>query len=65
MLRQAFLCNPHDISGLKQTILEALGADPREKVRRMRALRKRVREHDVQRWADEFRRALATAPERP
>ncbi len=64
-LDRAYICNPHDISGLKQTIREALDADPREKARRMRSLRKRVREHDVQRWADEFRRALAAAPDRP
>ncbi|WP_460458255.1 alpha,alpha-trehalose-phosphate synthase (UDP-forming) [Angustibacter peucedani] len=64
-LDRAYICNPHDISGLKQVIREALDADPREKARRMRAMRKRVREHDVQRWADDFRRALVTAPERP
>jgi trehalose 6-phosphate synthase len=64
-LDRAFICNPHDIDGLKTTIRMALDADPRERRRRMRAMRKRVREHDVRRWADEFLEALAAAPERP
>ncbi len=64
-LDRAYICNPHDIDGLKSTIREALDADPREKSRRMRAMRRRVREYDVRRWADEFRRALEAAPERP
>nr|WP_284291341.1 trehalose-6-phosphate synthase [Angustibacter aerolatus] len=59
------MCNPHDIDGLKTTIRAALDADPREKRRRMRALRRRVREHDVQRWADDFLAALVVAPGRP
>ncbi|MGL5859576.1 MAG: alpha,alpha-trehalose-phosphate synthase (UDP-forming) [Angustibacter sp.] len=64
-LGQAFICNPHDIAGLKATINRALDADPREKRRRMRALRRRVRDRDVQHWADDFLRALQTAPHRP
>jgi trehalose 6-phosphate synthase len=64
-LDRAYLCNPHDIDGLKTTIRVALEADPREKRRRMRALRRRVREHDVRHWADDFLRALKAAPERP
>lgn len=64
-LDRAFICNPHDIDGLKLTIREAIETEPREKARRMRAMRKRVREYDVRRWADHFLQALATAPERP
>src|SRR5919107_468976 len=64
-LDRAYLCNPHDIDGLKTTIRVALEADPRDKRRRMRALRRRVREHDVRSWADDFLSALASAPERP
>jgi trehalose 6-phosphate synthase len=64
-LDRAYLCNPHDIDGLKTTIRVALEADPRDKRRRMRALRRRVREHDVRSWADDFRTALKAAPERP
>ncbi|HEX3004335.1 MAG TPA: trehalose-6-phosphate synthase [Angustibacter sp.] len=64
-LDRAFICNPHDIDGLKLTIREAIDTDPREKARRMRTMRRRVREYDVQRWADHFLQALAAAPERP
>ncbi len=57
-LRQAFLCNPHDISGLKAAILAALRADPRDARRRMRAMRRQVFRHDVQRWARDYLEAL-------
>ncbi|MGO0575407.1 alpha,alpha-trehalose-phosphate synthase (UDP-forming) [Ornithinimicrobium panacihumi] len=64
-MRSAYLCNPHDITGLKQTILRAIRDTPTAKKRRMSALRRRVRTHDVQRWADDFLRALAVAPGKP
>ncbi|HET8595185.1 MAG TPA: trehalose-6-phosphate synthase, partial [Intrasporangium sp.] len=64
-LHQAFSCNPHDIEGLKQTILRAINTPEREKQRIMRALRKRVSDHDVQRWAARFLAALDAAPDRP
>lgn len=64
-LRHAYLCNPHDIAGLKETILRAVRDSPQEKTRRMRALRRRVQRNDVQRWADDFLAALAAAPEKP
>ncbi|GAB95819.1 trehalose 6-phosphate synthase [Kineosphaera limosa] len=64
-LNAAYLHNPHDIQGLKNTIVRAVEAQPTEKRRRMRSLRRRVREHDVQRWAERFLQALESAPERP
>lgn len=64
-MRHAYLCNPHDIAGLKETILRAIRDDPAEKARRMRLLRRRVATHDVQAWASAFLRALELAPERP
>lgn len=64
-LRAAYLCNPHDITGLKETILRAIRDDPEEKRRRMRSLRRQVRTYDVQLWAAEFLRALEVAPARP
>ena len=57
-LDRAFICNPHDIGGLKSTIRQALDADPRDKRRRMRSMRRKVRENDVRRWADSFLCAL-------
>ena len=54
-LAGAFLVNPHDIEGLKNTIVRAATATPpAEARRRMRAMRRRVREHDVARWAASF-----------
>ena len=64
-LHQAFICNPHDIEGLKQTIMRAITAPEDERRGRMKGLRKRVGDHDVQRWASRYLEALASAPVRP
>jgi len=64
-LHQAFICNPHDIEGLKQSIMCAITAPEDERRSRMKALRKRVGDHDVQRWASRYLEALASAPVRP
>ena len=64
-LHQAFICNPHDIEGVKQTIMRAITASEDERRRRMKAMRKRVADHDVQRWASGYLEALASAPVRP
>jgi trehalose 6-phosphate synthase len=63
-LDRAYICNPHDIDGLKATIQHALHADPSEKRRRMRAMRRKVFDYDVQRWADGFLTALSASPDR-
>ena len=64
-LHQAFACNPHDIEGLKQTILRAINTPAKDKQRIMKALRRRVSDHDVQRWAARYLAALAAAPDLP
>jgi len=64
-LHQAFICNPHDIEGVKQTIMRAITAPEDERRRRMKAMRKRVADHDVQRWASRYLEALASAPAKP
>ena len=58
-LRQAYLVNPHDLDGVKDTIVDALTQEPEEGRRRMRALRRQVLVHDVDRWARAFLDALA------
>ncbi|QRY51982.1 alpha,alpha-trehalose-phosphate synthase (UDP-forming) [Mycolicibacterium septicum] len=58
-LRQAYLTNPHDLEGVKDAIEEALEQSPEEGRRRMRALRRQVLAHDVDRWARAFLDALA------
>ncbi|MGI8532669.1 MAG: trehalose-6-phosphate synthase, partial [Geodermatophilaceae bacterium] len=57
-LRQAFLVNPHDISGVKQALRDALTLDPAEGARRMRAMRRTVRRYDLDHWAESFFAAL-------
>ncbi len=57
-LTQALLVNPHDVDGIKNTIYEAITLDPEEGRRRMRAMRRQVLAHDVDRWARSFLEAL-------
>lgn len=57
-LKQALLMNPHDIDGLKATIMRAVELPPRDAARRMRAMRKQILEHDVDHWSADFLRAL-------
>jgi trehalose 6-phosphate synthase len=58
-LRQAYLTNPHHLDGVKDSIAAALTQSPEEGRRRMRALRRQVLAHDVDRWARAFLDALA------
>jgi len=62
-LSSAFLVNPHDIEGLKEAIVRAATVSPAEARRRMRSMRRRVFEFDVQHWAAAFLDALDRAPE--
>ncbi|MCK8608839.1 bifunctional alpha,alpha-trehalose-phosphate synthase (UDP-forming)/trehalose-phosphatase [Agromyces sp. C10] len=57
-LRQAILVNPHDIEGLKDAMVEATQMPKRERARRMRALRKRVKDNDVANWSATFLETL-------
>lgn len=57
-LTSALLVNPHDLDGVKNALLTALTMDPAEGRRRMRALRRQVLTHDVDRWARSFLGAL-------
>jgi trehalose 6-phosphate synthase len=50
----AFLVNPHDIDGLKRTMLAAMRVDASEAEARMRSLRSHVTTHDISRWAQEY-----------
>ncbi|OBF97772.1 trehalose-6-phosphate synthase [Mycobacterium sp. 852002-51152_SCH6134967] len=59
-LRQAYLANPHHLEGVKDAIEAALNQAPEEGRRRMRALRRQVLAHDVDRWARAFLDALAS-----
>jgi len=52
--------NPHDIEGLKDAIMRAVTMPPGEQGRRMRAMRRKVVENDVDAWSRSFLSALAT-----
>jgi trehalose 6-phosphate synthase len=58
-LKRAMLINPHDIDGLKDAILEAIAMPRRDRQARMRSLRRRVLENDVEAWSAEFLRVLS------
>jgi trehalose 6-phosphate synthase len=62
-LGSAFLVNPHDIAGLKDAIIRAARISPAESKRRMRSMRRRVREYDIARWADAFLTSLRHDPD--
>ncbi|WP_394276994.1 trehalose-6-phosphate synthase [Luteococcus sp.] len=57
-MKQAYQCNPHDLNGMKQTILKAATDSKSERRRRMRALRKQVFSHQIDDWAKDFLRDL-------
>jgi trehalose 6-phosphate synthase len=61
----AFLINPHDIDGLKDGIMRAAAVSAQEARRRMRSMRRRVRENDVAHWAASFLDALKQVPGQP
>jgi alpha,alpha-trehalose-phosphate synthase [UDP-forming] len=57
-LKSALLINPHDIDGLKDAMMAAVEMPKRDRGMRMRALRRRVLEHDVERWSSTFLEVL-------
>ena len=57
-LKQAFLVNPHDITGVKNQLLRALRIDPPEAAKRMRAMRRHLARNDLEHWANSFFDAL-------
>ncbi len=58
-LRQAFLCNPHDLDGVKEALMRAVSVDPHEARRRMSVMQRHLRRHDVAAWASDFLQTLA------
>jgi trehalose 6-phosphate synthase len=63
-LKDAYLVNPHDLDGVKNTLYEALTMLPEDGRRRMRAMRRQVLIHDVDRWARSFLHALGLPGQR-
>jgi trehalose 6-phosphate synthase len=61
-LKEAILVNPHDTDGVKNALHVALTMPAEEGHKRMRALRRQVLTHDVDRWARSFLDALGLPP---
>ncbi|MEV6301026.1 trehalose-6-phosphate synthase [Actinoplanes sp. NPDC051861] len=57
-LEQAFLVNPHDVDGLKETLLKAMEAEPDDLAARMTAMRRHLTHHDILAWARAYLSAL-------
>jgi trehalose 6-phosphate synthase len=57
-LKDAVLVNPYDTDGVKNALHAALTMEPADAHKRMKALRKQVLSHDVERWARSFLDAL-------
>lgn len=57
-MKQAVMVNPFDIDGVAYSIEEALRMSRAEQKRRMTAMRRYLRAHDVYDWADSFLGAL-------
>ncbi|MEV4755433.1 trehalose-6-phosphate synthase [Micromonospora sp. NPDC049559] len=55
---QAYLVNPHDLEGLKLTLMQALQATPADIGERMRGMREHLRTHDIRAWARSYLTAL-------
>ena len=53
-LTDAMLVNPHDIDGLKATLVQATKMRPEDKKKAMATLRRKVKLNDVNRWATGF-----------
>jgi trehalose 6-phosphate synthase len=56
----AFLVNPHDLDGLKRTLMRAIEADGPDLAHRMRAMRAHLSEHDIHAWLHKYLTALDT-----
>ncbi|MDO5677355.1 MAG: trehalose-6-phosphate synthase [Propionibacteriaceae bacterium] len=53
-LKQAYIVNPYDLNGMKDVLMQAATDAPRNRQRRMRALKKQVFGHTIEQWADNF-----------
>jgi trehalose 6-phosphate synthase len=64
-LKNAYMCNPHDINSIKDALMRAIEAEPGAAAKRMTAMRRQLHRHDLQRWAADFIDALAETAHGP
>ncbi|MFL0580128.1 trehalose-6-phosphate synthase [Dietzia sp. 179-F 9C3 NHS] len=62
-LRQSYLCNPHDLDGVKDAIMAAVEEPQEDRRKRMRSLRRQVLGNDVHAWARRFFETLDATSE--
>lgn len=62
--RQAVMCNPFDVDGLKTALCDAINMGPDEQKQRMAPMRRRLHEHTVDDWADIFLQGVRTPARR-
>ena len=60
-LLEALIINPNDEGGVVEAIHRALTMGPEEQCRRLEAMQKRLRQHDVVKWAVDFIQTLTVA----
>lgn len=53
----ALLVNPYDIEGMAEAIHQAFHMSKEEKRRRMKKMRKQIKDHNIFKWADSFLKA--------
>ncbi|HVF69516.1 MAG TPA: trehalose-6-phosphate synthase [Xanthomonadales bacterium] len=58
-LSQAFIINPYNIDGVAEAIRSGLEMSQTEQERRMRKMRKIIKDHNVYKWSAEILRAVA------
>jgi trehalose 6-phosphate synthase len=58
----ALLVNPYDAEGIAAALYRALEMNPREAMRRMKRMRKRVRAHNVFEWSERILSAAGALP---
>jgi trehalose 6-phosphate synthase len=57
-LHEAYMCNPHDLNSIKDALMRAAEANPREAAERMGGMRRYLRDHGGREWAADFIAAL-------
>jgi len=53
-LVEAIIVNPNNVGEIAEAIRKALEMNQEERIRRMRAMRERIRRYNVYRWAEDF-----------
>ena len=53
-LHRAYLVNPYDLDGMKDTIMEAVTDPYKERSKRMKALQRQVKNNTIDDWANKF-----------